>query len=59
MPASLQVYPMTKKRRGFCMIINNEKFDVEKMHTRLGSSVDAENLLNLFSQLGFDVRMKQ
>ena len=37
------------------MIINNEKFDVEKMHTRLGSSVDAENLLNLFSQLGFDV----
>ena len=50
-----QAYPMTKKRRGFCLIINNEEFDNEILHTRLGSSVDAQNLLDLFSQLGFHV----
>ena len=46
---------MTKKRRGFCLIINNEDFDNEILSTRRGSSVDAQNLLDLFSQLGFQV----
>ena len=46
---------MTKKRRGFCLIINNEDFDNDILKPRLGSSVDAQNLLDLFSQLGFQV----
>ena len=53
-----KVYTMTKKKRGFCLIINNEEFDENHIHrTRTGSSVDAQNLHDLFSQLGFEVRM--
>ena len=58
-PTLLQVYPMTKKRRGFCLIINNEEFnkEVAHLHTRHGSSVDAKNLCELFCQLGFEVTL--
>jgi len=46
-----ECYPMTKRPRGLCLIINNEKFDVQT--ERRGSNVDANNLDILFEQLGF------
>eukprot|EP00092_Neocalanus_flemingeri_P007155 GFUD01007730.1.p1 GENE.GFUD01007730.1~~GFUD01007730.1.p1 ORF type:complete len:382 (+),score=76.81 GFUD01007730.1:41-1186(+) len=47
-------YPMCSKVRGHALIINNEKFSQRDIYpNRKGSSVDIENLDNLFSQLGF------
>jgi len=49
-------YMMTRRPRGLCLIINNEKFDFHK--ERRGSSADATNLEALFTDLGFDVLVK-
>ena len=48
-----QVYAMSKKIRGQCLIVNNEKFD--RGEDREGSAVDAANLEFLFGKLGFQV----
>ncbi|CAG2164298.1 unnamed protein product [Oppiella nova] len=50
------VYPMTRRVRGFCIIINNQWF-VDRMKFRSGSRADAYRLSDVFSQLGFDVNM--
>ena len=44
---------MSKKVRGQCLIVNNEKFD--SGDERKGSAVDAANLEFLFGKLSFQV----
>ncbi|CAG2164296.1 unnamed protein product [Oppiella nova] len=51
------VYPMTRRVRGFCIIINNQSFADPKLSFRSGSRADAYRLSDVFSQLGFDVHM--
>ena len=48
---------MSKKPRGLCLIVNNEKFD--SGDEREGSAVDAANLEYLFTALGFQVCNRQ
>ena len=49
-------YPMTKKIRGQCLIIDNEKFVNDVLPYREGSMIDSNNLDILYEQLGFKVR---
>ena len=50
-------YPMTKKIRGQCLIIDNEKFVNDVLPYREGSMIDSNNLDILYEQLGFKVRI--
>ena len=50
-------YPMTKKIRGQCLIIDNEKFVNDVLPYREGSMIDSNNLDILYEQLGFKVRL--
>ena len=52
------VYPMTKKIRGQCLIIDNEKFVNDVLPYREGSKIDSNNLDILFEQLGFKVKAR-
>ncbi|CAG2105421.1 unnamed protein product, partial [Medioppia subpectinata] len=51
------VYPMARKPRGYCVIIDNEKFNIESLKRRLGTKADANRLYSVFHQLFFDVRL--
>ncbi|XP_052095498.1 caspase-3-like [Mytilus californianus] len=53
-----QVYEIRNKTRGKVFIINNVKFQVNKLSHRHGSEVDAENIKSLFTELHFDVVQK-
>ena len=49
---------MIKKPRGLALIINNDKYDEgiqDKYPKRCGSFIDANNMEELFKQLGFKV----
>ncbi|XP_014673590.1 PREDICTED: cell death protein 3-like [Priapulus caudatus] len=47
-------YKNNSTPRGYCLIINNEKFkDPEKFPTREGSQKDVETLRQLFTDLGY------
>ncbi|XP_018421775.1 PREDICTED: caspase-8-like [Nanorana parkeri] len=48
-------YPMNRKHRGYCVIINNDKF--EKIDPRPGTEKDADCLNRVFTWLGFDVEI--
>ncbi len=51
-----EAYNIRSKPRGRAVIVNIEHFDTEaKLKNRTGSSVDAENLKNLFEDLCFKV----
>jgi len=51
-----RMYPMYSCPRGNVLIINNQAFDYPDIYSfREGAEVDAENLDNLFTQLGFNV----
>ena len=52
-------YPMTKAKRGLCLIIDNEKFEHEVLPFREGSQIDANNLDILFTELGFHVTIRR
>ena len=52
-------YPMTKSKRGLCLIIDNEKFENDVLPFREGSHIDANNLDILFTELGFDVTLRR
>ncbi|XP_053733130.1 caspase-8-like isoform X2 [Synchiropus splendidus] len=57
-PALSQVlpsYPMTSKKRGTCMIINNENFMT--MKKREGTTMDEECAFAVFEWLNFDVEV--
>lgn len=55
----VNVYPMTKKIRGQCLIIDNEKFVNDVLPYREGSQIDCNNLDILFEQLGFKVTVRR
>lgn len=49
-------YNMNHKRRGFCLIFDNEKFHPSRgLPRRHGSQVDSNGLYNLFRAMSFDV----
>jgi len=50
------VYTMEHAKRGVFLIINNRNFDALK--ERYGTDWDAANLYEVFTGLGFDVRME-
>ena len=58
---TIEIYKMSSEPRGVCLIINNEEFGESrkagktKWNDRKGSSVDEENLYQLFIWLKFDV----
>ena len=53
-------YCMTHPRRGICLIINNEKFDLStRLPNRPGSDKDTNALTKCFSNLNFDVEILQ
>lgn len=56
-------YNMCHKYRGICLILDNENFAphgiTRNLAKRVGSNVDCEALVGLFSKLGFDVVVKR
>ena len=50
---------MSKKIRGQCLIIDNEKFINDILPFREGSKIDSNNLDILFEQLGFRVTLRR
>ncbi|KAK6181621.1 hypothetical protein SNE40_009443 [Patella caerulea] len=62
-PPQMDCYRMDRKPRGFCIIINNEKFDHDPMDVnsrymknRQGSSIDRDRLIETFQELSFIVK---
>lgn len=53
---SSEVYKMTAKVRGICLIINNVKFNNDFFCYRRGSDVDVHCFRQIFEQLGFVVK---
>ena len=56
---AIKHYTMESEPRGLMLIINNEDFDNDVLTTRTGSLVDANNLDQLFLQLGFSVTLRR
>ncbi|XP_042730416.1 caspase-8 isoform X2 [Lagopus leucura] len=62
-PSQLEVYKMTSRPRGVCLILNNHNFakareavpELRKMKNRNGTDVDADALRKVFSNLHFTV----
>lgn len=50
------IYEMTSKIRGYCLIFDNCIFDDPNLN-RPGSQVDSNSLQQVFQQLGFDVKL--
>jgi hypothetical protein len=50
---------MTRKIRGQCLIIDNEKFENDVQPFREGSRIDSNNLDLLFEALGFKVWLRR
>ena len=50
---------MTKRVRGHCLIIDNEKFINDVLPSREGSMIDSNNLDLLFEQLHFKVVVRR
>ncbi|CAB0004618.1 unnamed protein product [Nesidiocoris tenuis] len=48
-------YRMDHKKRGICLILNNEKFFVPNLKDRYGTQADRDNLEVIFNRLGFEV----
>lgn len=54
-----EVYKMTSKPRGPCLIINNVDFEADIFPQRKGSDEDARRFDDIFQQLGFQVIMRR
>ena len=54
-PIAEECYPKCKFN-GYCIIVNNEKFSSPNLTQRLGSSKDADDLTDVFSNLEFKIR---
>ena len=50
-----ECYPKSKFN-GYCIIVNNETFSSPNLTQRLGSSKDADDLIDVFSNFGFKTR---
>lgn len=48
-------YNMNHKRRGIALIFNHEHFEIDKLRSRTGTSVDAGNFKRILQNLGFEV----
>ncbi|XP_029315592.1 caspase-8 isoform X2 [Cottoperca gobio] len=57
----LETYPMTAAKRGFCLIVNNYKFNQSKqsLPTREGTNLDEDCLQKVFKWLGFEVEIEK
>ena len=55
----LSRYEINKRPRGYCVIINNSKFQNKNMADRTGSREDEKGLKNLFEVLKFNVIIKR
>ncbi|XP_069839431.1 caspase-8-like [Dendropsophus ebraccatus] len=51
-----EIYPMTRKHRGHCLVINNSQF--MRQDPRRGSEKDTEFLDSVFTWLGLDVEIR-
>ncbi|CAG2108822.1 unnamed protein product [Medioppia subpectinata] len=51
------VYPMSRKPRGYCVIIDNEYFEDKELSTRFGTTADVSLLTAVFHQLFFDIKL--
>ena len=51
-------YDMRHKKFGKCVIFNHEFYQDNKNRPRAGSTADAASLYQTFSNIGFDVTMK-
>ena len=49
------IYPMIRRPRGYCVLIDNQLFADPTLPYRIGSRADADRLSDVFSQLFFDV----
>lgn len=52
---NLQHYKMTAKPRGICLIFNNVHFMTEKLKDRIGSDVDKDELVKVFTNFHFEI----
>ncbi|XP_052067832.1 caspase-3-like isoform X2 [Mytilus californianus] len=53
------IYPVNTESPGFCIILNNEKFeDSEKFHDRIGSQADVAFITRLFENLRYKIIVK-
>ena len=60
--AGLEYYPMTAKKHGVCLIINNMKFENhrgERKKERRGSERDEHNLIETWRYLGYRVEVRR
>ncbi|XP_054722218.1 caspase-7-like [Uloborus diversus] len=48
-------YDISSVPLGYCLIINNVKFDVSYLEDREGSNVDADALSKIFRKIGYDI----
>jgi len=53
------VYKMTAETRGYCLIVDNLKFQHKEVKNRSGTRVDAKRLEGIFTKLKFKVIVKE
>uniref|UniRef100_A0A3Q1FMT9 Caspase-8 n=1 Tax=Acanthochromis polyacanthus TaxID=80966 RepID=A0A3Q1FMT9_9TELE len=51
-------YDLTHKPRGLCVVINNEDFPGTGLSSRKGTQEDAKTLNKVFTDFGFDVKIR-
>ena len=57
-PTEEECYTIRRKSKGICLIISNEKFHPSlQLNTRKGSDVDLKAATDMFTSLGFEVRV--
>lgn len=59
MMTGINIYPMDKNPRGYCIIFNNVEFNNGDYPSRTGSDSEAVLLSDVFKQLYFDVIMER
>ncbi|XP_044731660.1 caspase Dronc-like [Chrysoperla carnea] len=53
-PAAEDMYPNQGSKRGVVLVVNNIEFENNEHEKRFGADVDAKNLKELFTQMGFE-----
>ncbi|KAF3699004.1 Caspase-8 [Channa argus] len=57
LPEEADYYPLNHNPRGWCVVINNEKFTGLFLKDRRGTDHDERALSSLFSRLGFEMKV--
>ncbi|KAF7652035.1 hypothetical protein LDENG_00102320 [Lucifuga dentata] len=57
----LEMYPMTRAKRGICLIVNNNNFSnsIKPLKSRDGTIIDEKSLEIVFKWLGFEIEIKR